>query len=189
MGSGEWKRIGSTEIHKVGYRTIVTKQFELPTGEIVSFDTVGVEGQNDVGVIAVTRDRRVVVAKLFRPGPERIMIEIPGGFVDPGETPKDAGMRELGEEVGYEPSDDSEIVEYEPVPQQDGYSNSQKNYFLITNVVPGNRQKRELEETIETDTVSIPELIDNAKRGRMTDAIAVLMAYDDLLKIENGGQE
>lgn len=183
----EWKRLAHTEVQRISYRTIVTKQFELPNGEILDFGTTGAEGSNDVAVIALTSENKVVISRLFRPGPEMVMDELPGGYVDAGETIREAGIRELSEESGYVPSVNSQVIELGSVPQQDAYANNRKNYFMITGVVLGKKQKHEVEETIETDEISITRLIDNAKRGRMTDAVAVLMALDELYRIEEEG--
>ncbi len=55
-----------------------------------------------VNVVPVTREGRVVLIKQWRHGSEDWAIEIPGGLVDPGETPAQAAARELAEETGYQ---------------------------------------------------------------------------------------
>jgi ADP-ribose pyrophosphatase len=54
-----------------------------------------------VNIVPVTRDGDIVVVKQFRHGLDDFTIEIPGGMVDPGETPAAAASRELLEETGY----------------------------------------------------------------------------------------
>jgi 8-oxo-dGTP pyrophosphatase MutT (NUDIX family) len=60
-----------------------------------------VELADAVHVIAETRDRRVVLVRQFRAGSGRDGHETPGGLVEPGEDPLEAGARELLEETGY----------------------------------------------------------------------------------------
>ena len=54
-----------------------------------------------VHAIAITPDRRVLFVRQFRAGSGRDSLETPGGLLDPGEDPLDAGARELLEETGY----------------------------------------------------------------------------------------
>ena len=82
-----WKRIEPTVNTKIGHRTVVTKLFEV-NGKSHDFQTYDKEGQEYAGVVALTKDGQALVIEQFRPGPEKIMYEIPGGFVDEGENPE-----------------------------------------------------------------------------------------------------
>src|SRR5271157_6121896 len=54
-----------------------------------------------VHVVALTPDDHVLLVRQFRAGSGEDSLEIPGGLVDPGEDPCEAGARELLEETGY----------------------------------------------------------------------------------------
>jgi ADP-ribose diphosphatase len=54
-----------------------------------------------VNVVAVTPELDILLIRQFRYGSGRREIEIPGGMVDHGESPVEAGCRELLEETGY----------------------------------------------------------------------------------------
>lgn len=54
-----------------------------------------------VNVVPVTPDNEVVMVRQYRFGIEETSWEIPGGVMDPGEDPIEAGARELSEETGY----------------------------------------------------------------------------------------
>ncbi|MBN1772497.1 MAG: NUDIX hydrolase [Deltaproteobacteria bacterium] len=55
-----------------------------------------------VNVVALTDDGRVLLIRQFRAGTRSVTLEIPGGLVEPGESPLAAARRELREETGYE---------------------------------------------------------------------------------------
>lgn len=54
-----------------------------------------------VAVLALTEDERVILARQFRPGPQCVLNELPGGLVNEDESPLEAATRELAEETGF----------------------------------------------------------------------------------------
>ena len=169
-----WKRIEPTEITKIGWRTIVTKTFMMPNNKAESFGTFGNEGQHFVAVIGLTPDNKVVIARQFRVGPEKIMDELPGGFVDKGEDSEVAAAREFREETGYSVGKMTYLGAY----HKDTYMNAVWHVYFATDCVPTHEQELEDEEHVDIELISVEQLIENGKTDKMTDAVAVLMAYD-----------
>ncbi len=52
-------------------------------------------------VVALTPEREFVLVRQFRWGADELSWELPGGIIDAGEDPVEAGLRELEEETGY----------------------------------------------------------------------------------------
>lgn len=59
------------------------------------------ENPDWVNVIALTRNREIVLIEQFRHGIEEIILEIPGGMIDGDEKTETAARRELLEETGF----------------------------------------------------------------------------------------
>lgn len=93
-----WTRLSSRP-GPSGFVRVETATFRLPDGAESDWDLV--TGPDVVAVLALTDDGEVVLARQFRPGPGRLLDELPGGIVDDGETPLEAAVRELAEETGY----------------------------------------------------------------------------------------
>lgn len=95
-----WTVLGQTE-HRgpAGFLRLLARRFRLPNGATVTWDIL--DSGDVVAVVALTDHGTVVVARQFRAGPLAVLDELPGGFVDPGETPEEAAARELLEETGY----------------------------------------------------------------------------------------
>jgi ADP-ribose pyrophosphatase len=179
-----WRRIEPTVAQKVGYRWVVEKTFVLPDDRVNSFTTFDLEGSAGAAIIALTEDNLALIVRQYRPGPEIFMDELPGGTIEPGEDKESAIKRELLEETGYE------VGELTYLGQQwsSAYSNFARHCFLARNCrVSEQPLAHDDHEYIELRKVSISELIQAAAAGLMSDAPAVLMAYDTLKELQSKG--
>lgn len=77
-------------------------------------------------VVALTEANNLVVARQFRAGPDLVMDELPGGYVDEGESPEEAAVRELREETGYVAA----RIEYLGYVYKDSVMNGKWHIFL-----------------------------------------------------------
>jgi ADP-ribose pyrophosphatase len=176
-----WKRIDPTTEVRSEYRTLTVKTFKLPDGQVLNFDTYDREDQQVASAIALTRDKKVIVVRQFRPGPEAFMDDLPGGTAEANETLQEAMLREFEEETGYQTGN----VEYLGKIYKNAYMNTTNHYFLVTGCVPtGNGQRLDGREQADVHTISIDEFLDNARNARMTDVGAVFLAYEKLLKMK-----
>lgn len=75
-----------------------------------------ISSTNWVNVLPITTDNRVVMIRQYRHGIDEITLELPGGFIDAGESPLEAGVRELFEETGYRAAEAEVIGSVRPNP-------------------------------------------------------------------------
>lgn len=176
-----WQRLDDgNAVTNVGFRTVVSKTFKMNNGIIMQADVGGADGAEAAVIVALTPENKVIIARQFRCGPEMVLDELPGGLVDPGESPEQSAHRELREEVGY----DSDEFEYLGKIYTNAWDNMRHHIYFARNCYKVNDGIPEQHEEIEIDIISIDELIDNAMRGNMTDIQAVLLSYNKLQAIK-----
>lgn len=175
-----WKRLPHDESYKVGWRHVMIKKFVMPDGQTQEYGINDKEGTLMAGIVALTKENKVVIARQFRPGPERIMDELPGGGVEHGEDPKVAALRELLEETGYKP----ERTEFLGIAHKEAYRNGVHHYFIGYGCVRVNDQSLDENEFVDVHEITIDQLLKNAQSGNMTDTAALFLAIEQLQSIQ-----
>ena len=95
-----WQELGSEKIADCRIFEVQSKRFRHPVRGSES-DFYVIETRDWVNVVPVTEDHEIVLVQQFRFGVKRNSWEIPGGVMEKGEDPLEAGLRELQEETGY----------------------------------------------------------------------------------------
>lgn len=116
-------------------------------------------------VIAITPEDQLVLVWQYRFGTGAMSLEVPGGVIDPGETPLEAAARELREESGYEAASFELLTSVYPNPAMQG---NVCHAFVARGAVPsGAQQFDELEEleVVLVDLAELPALLDEGVIG------------------------
>lgn len=170
---GHWDELSRRTVYSAYGRSVVEARYRLPSGEESTFSLR--EDRPSVAVLALTAAGRILLTRQFRPGPGRFLHELPGGYVDPGETPPAAAERELLEETGY--GGDIEVVGR---CFADAYSSSVKYCAVGRGCTPVRPPSPEGTEFIEVLHVSPGQLRELLRTGEATDVDLAYLGLDVL---------
>jgi len=129
-------------------------------------------------IFALTADNRVILARQFRPGPQKILNELPGGYIEPGENAAEAMKREFREETGYEGT-----FIYIGTCLDDAYSTMVRHCFVATNCQKVTKPQHTNTEQTELILMPIDTFREQLRSGQMTDVEVGYLALDYLGKL------
>jgi ADP-ribose pyrophosphatase len=136
-----WRRVGSTTLLNHPRLTVAEDQVVLPGGRTVPW--LRFAGQAEGVSVMCVQQGRLLVQEQYSYPPDQILLELPGGAVEPGETLEAAARRELVEECGLLAG---------PLTPLGGYylnnrrSNARMFVFTCTHTTPCDRSGGDLEE-------------------------------------------
>lgn len=169
-----WEEVSREELFKKFGRGVEKRIYFLPNGREGEFYLR--TGHSSVACLALTREKQVILARQFRPGPAKMLLEMPGGGMDENETKEEAIARELFEETGYRGN-----VRFVTEVLPDAYSTYTKNFFVATDCEKiGEPQLENNGEEIEVVLMSLLQFREHIQTGQMTDIEGAYLCLDYL---------
>ena len=161
------------QILETGHRKLLRRIFRMPDGEKSVYD-IKVEPQV-VCILAMTPERQVILACQFRPGPEQILLELPGGCIEASETPRQAAERELLEETGYRGT-----LQFVGTSLYDAYTTLVRHNFVAIGCYKQQEPQSGAGEFTEAVTMPLADFRVHLRRGQLTDIETGYLGLDYL---------
>lgn len=169
----KWKELSREIVFQKYSRKIEKVTFRLPNGKESDF-YLKKEGPYFC-ILALTKDKKVILARQFRPGPNDILLELPGGGINEGETPEQAIERELLEETGYKGKAKLVAEAFDCA-----YSTAKRYCFVATNCEKVAKPQNTSFEITEVVLFSLFEFRELLRSGKMTDVEVGYLGLDYL---------
>lgn len=122
-----------------------------------------------VAMLPVLGDGRIVLVRQYREAVGQILLEIPAGGIDEGETPEQAVRREMKEETGYDVGSMEHLASFYSSP---GFTTEKMHLYRLRDLTPGTAT----EENDQIEVVLMPPdgAWDAVSRGEIADAKSIL---------------
>lgn len=169
----KWEIINQEIIFEKYGRKIKKVIYRLPNKKEADYYII--DQGRAVAVVALTVEKKFLLVEQYRPGPNDIMYELPGGIINKGETPIEAAIRELKEETGYEgePFFVSNVYD-------DAYSTMIRSCVVIKNCKKKGEQMFDSNEFINIKEENLNNFRKLLRSGKMTDVEVGYLGLDYL---------
>lgn len=81
--------------------SIESLDLKFSNGELRTYERMKPSGRNAVMMVPITEQGDILLVREYAAGTERYELGFPKGLIDQGETPNEAAVRELKEEIGF----------------------------------------------------------------------------------------
>lgn len=170
----EWEEVSREEGERKFGKGMDRVVFRMPNGKEAEFHLFS--GGQSIACLALTKNNEVILVRQFRPGPKKILLELPGGGLKEGESVEDAMARELLEETGYQGD-----VRFVTSLLKDAYTPYIKNALVATDCEKiGEPQLEDNGESVEAVLMSLDEFRKHIRTGQMTDVEISYLGLDYL---------
>lgn len=144
-------------------------EVRLPSGRLASREII--EHPGAAAVVAVTDDDCLILVRQHRKAIEDVLLEIPAGTLEPGETPLGCARRELAEEAGFQAQEMRPLVAFVPSP---GILTEEITIFLARGLVPVARATEPEEEDLSVVRVPLARIPAMVRGGEIRDAKSLI---------------
>lgn len=176
----DWNTVSQKYLIRDQWINLRADVCKMPDGKIVEPYYV-LEYPDWVNVTAITDREEVIMVRQYRHAYGKVVLELPGGVVDPGESYATAAQRELLEETGYTATHFEELARTSPNPSNQ--TNLSVSY-LATGAKKASAQKLDHTEDIEVVVMPLEEVMQLLRSNKIVQAMHVTSLYYVLQKLK-----
>lgn len=174
------KIISSEYISQHQYFNARRDAYQLASGKIINPYFV-VELPPSATAMAITADNQVILISQYRHPISKEILELPGGFIEPGEDIFEGIKRELLEETGYTFKD---VYHLGNTAANPGVLNNFTELFLATGGIKTNDQSLDSNEEISIQLKSLEEVKELLKQSKIMQSMHALCLFYGFEKLE-----
>jgi len=166
-----WKIESSKHVHSNNFIQVYEDVINIGGTEKIY---TRIKRKNYSTVVPFISKDQILVIKSYRHLINSIQIEVPSGYIEPGEEPKEAAVRELREETGYKANKIIGIGSY----TLDYTIFDQKGYlFVAYDLEYEGLQQLATMELIEPAYMTVKEVLKLLSEGKILNASSIVAFY------------
>jgi ADP-ribose pyrophosphatase len=173
-----WRILSSEYRIDTRFLKLRADRVELPSGDVVEEYFIR-ESHGFCIVFALTPDENVLLVRQYKHGASEIVVELPSGMIDEGETPEHCAVRELAEETGFTGTPPQLVRTFLADPTS---ADTRFHLFVVRDARRTCEPCLDVTEEIHVDVASLDEVRAMALDGRIAGgshvaAVLVALAY------------
>src|SRR5579884_1501870 len=161
------RTLSSETVYSGSLISVRRDEVRLPDGRTTAREIV--VHPDVVAMVPILPDNRIVFVRQYRKAVDRVLLEVPAGGIDPGETPEDAVRREMKEETGYGVGQMRRLAGFYTSP---GFTTEFMYLYEVFDLAPGTATEEN--DELEVVTLNMDEAWSRVRAGEIADAKTLL---------------
>lgn len=159
--------------------TIESLDLRFSNGEERTYERMKPVGRHAVMMVPITENGDILLIREYAAGTENYELGFPKGLIDPGESPEQAAVRELKEEIGFGSNKLTYLKEVVAAPS---YFSSKMTLFIAEDLYPESLEGDEPEplEVIRWPLSQAEELLSHLDFSEARSIAALMLALRSL---------
>lgn len=175
----DWKIVSSSYVFKDQWFQARADKCIMPDGRIMEPYYV-LEMPSWTNMVIITKDEKIVLVRQYRHAKGSTTLELPGGILEPNESPEASAIREMREETGYVSTEIEFLYKVSPNP---ALHNNTAYFFLARNAEKLAETSFDDFEDLRIETYTKEELKQLLISGGLQHGVQLGAIYQAMLRL------